>query len=177
LIYDASTRVSEELFKLYEDTDLRKKLFFEQSNAGVKFKGFYHGKRSCFAGLAQDEMYLIKAECSVRRDAKAEAESYLNTFLSTRYEKNKFSKLSFETAESALDRILLERRKQLVFRGIRWMDLRRLNRYPDRAVVVEKRFDDVDGSKVYKLLPNDLRYTFLIPILAIDAGGYTQNPR
>src|SRR5690606_35656134 len=163
--------------KLYDDTDLRKKLFFEQSNAGLKFKGFYHGKRSSFVGLAQDEMYLIKAECLAWRGARVEAESYLNTFLSKRYEKSKFSKLSFATAESALDRILLERRKQLILRGIRWMDLRRLNRYPDRAVVLEKKFDDLGDSKVYKLLPNDLRYTFLIPLLAIDAGGYIQNPR
>jgi len=177
LIYNASTHVSEELYKLYDDTDLRKKLFFEQSNAGLKFKGFYHGKRSSFVGLAQDEMYLIKAECLAWRGARVEAESYLNTFLSKRYEKSKFSKLSFATAESALDRILLERRKQLIFRGIRWMDLRRLNRYPDRAVVLEKKFDDLGDSKVYKLLPNDLRYTFLIPLLAIDAGGYIQNPR
>lgn len=177
LIYDASTSVSPDLYLLYEENDLRKDVFFEELDSGIKFKGFYHGMRSAFLGLAMDEMYLIKAECLVRRNVKSEAASYLNTLLLKRYEKGKFVPLSFETNEALLIRILQERRKELVFRGIRWLDLRRLNRYPKNATILVKSFEDVEGENIYRLMPNDLKYTFLIPKLAIDAGKYVQNPR
>lgn len=177
LITDASTFIVPELYNLYEDHDLRKRLFYEQVGGEIKFKGFYHGMPSTFMGLAQDEMYLIKAECLARRDAKQTGESYLNTLLSNRYETGTFSPLSFANSEGLLDRILMERRKELVFRGIRWLDLRRLNRYPERDVILERKFEDLSSGETYRLMPNDLRYTFLIPQSAIDVGGYVQNPR
>lgn len=177
LVADFSTSVSPELYDLFEDNDLRKKVFFEETEVGVKFKGFYHGDPSLFAGMAIDEMYLIKAECLVRRNDLKQAELILNHLLNNRYKKGTHVELASLESEELLMRILEERRKELIFRGVRWLDLRRINRYPDKAVVLKKYFDDDPNQVIYTLIPNDLRYTFLIPKLAIDVGGYIQNPR
>jgi len=70
------------------------------------------------------------------------------------------------TENEALKMILSERRKELVFRGTRWMDLRRLNREPEHASVVRRQLD----GKEYLLLPGDLRYTFLLREEEISLG-------
>lgn len=177
LMLEASTHVDPRLYERYEDSDLRKHIFFEENVSGVKFKGSYHGQpTTAFFGLAQDEMYLIKAECLARRSAFKEGESYLNTLLNHRYKRGEFSPISFTDSDALLTRVLLERRKELIFRGLRWMDLRRLNRYPERAITLKRQFNDEPDVFSY-LEPQDLRYTFLFPIEAIDAGGYEQNPR
>lgn len=174
LITHPSTFITQELYSLYDETDLRKVVFFEENELGVKFKGFYHGDESAFYGAAQDEMYLIKAECLARRGEVLEGTQYLNTLLEKRYKTGSFQSLSFLSAEDLLNRVLEERRKELVFRGIRWLDLRRLNRYPEYAVTMRR---ELKSGESYSIAPNDLRYTFLIPYEVIDMGGYVQNPR
>ena len=74
----------------------------------------------------------------------------------------------------SLSKDLAERRKELIQRGLRWTDLRRLNLDPRFAVTIER----VVQGATYQLLPNDLRYTFLIPNDEIFANGLIeQNPR
>lgn len=174
LIAHASTVIDPELYGMYEEDDLRRQVFFEQAPAGIKFKGFYHGARSIFVGLAQDEMYLIKAECAARKRAVEEGAYYLNRLLEHRYVKDSFEPLLFADEELLLQRVLEERRKELVFRGLRWLDLRRLNRYPTLAKTLHRT---IGADKAYRLEPGDLRYTFLIPQDAVDIGRYEQNPR
>src|SRR5690606_1543094 len=126
---EASTHVDPRLYERYEDSDLRKHIFFEENVSGVKFKGSYHGlPTTAFFGLAQDEMYLIKAECLARRSAFEEGESYLITLLNHGYIRVEFSSISFASSDALLTRVLVERRIEFIFRGLRWMDLRRLNR-------------------------------------------------
>ena len=68
--------------------------------------------------------------------------------------------------------ILLERRKELLMRGLRWMDLKRLNM--EGAAITLTR--TVNGQ-VYTLPPNDLRYALPIPEDVIAISGMQQNPR
>jgi hypothetical protein len=73
----------------------------------------------------------------------------------------------------ALNLILEERRKELVFRGLRWTDLRRLNKQGYNITL--KRV--LDG-KTHILSPGDDRWVFPIPPDVIDANpGMRQNPR
>lgn len=63
-----------------------------------------------------------------------------------------------------LHKIILERRKELVFRGLRWTDLRRLNKETEFAITLRRT---VKGME-YVLPPNDPRYTQQIPFSVIS---------
>lgn len=160
----------------YKAGDLRKILFFRQeSKAYYRFKGSYEGTiYSLFGGLALDEVYLVKAESEARMGLETEALATINKLLVTRWSSGEFSPLANIKGEELLKLILEEREKQLLFRGgIRWSDLRRLNRDSRFARTLKRKIGDV----VYELPPNDLRYTFLLPFDVVEISGIKQNPR
>ncbi len=177
LITQTLANVDTLLYDLFEEDDLRKKLFFEPKNNGyMAFRGQYSAnQRNLFAGLATDEVYLIKAECEARLDKTNECLTTLNTLLEKRWEKGKFQGIQSDSSERLLSMVLSERRKQLMFRGIRWGDLRRLNQETRFETVIRRRFPNI--GEEYLLPPRDLRYTFLIPMKVIEFSGMEQNPR
>jgi len=72
----------------------------------------------------------------------------------------------------ALDTILVERRKELAFRGLRWSDLRRLNK-EGWGIMLNRNLNGVP----YTLPPNSELYTLPIPPDVIQLSGIMQNPR
>jgi len=165
-----------DLYNSYAENDLRKSKFFAILDGlpqFPRFVGSYDFKALKYDGLATDEVYLIKAECQARAGDAAGAMSSLNTMLKTRWRTGTFTAFSAASANDALLLILKERRKELLMRGLRWTDLRRLNQEPRFAVTLQKT---VDGS-TYSLPPNDPRYAFPIPVAEIKLGGLTQNRR
>lgn len=176
----ARTKVDSVLFNSYHTNDLRKTVFFRNNNNGTyTFKATYTGQTggSIFHGLATDEIYLVRAEAFARSGNTAEAMNDLNTLLIKRWKTGTFIPFSASTPQQALDLILLERRKQLCFRGLRWTDLRRLNKDPRYAQTLTRVLDNGTSVETYTLAPNDPRYTFMIPEEAIILGGIPQNPR
>lgn len=175
---NANTYIHAELYAMYDEHDLRRKIYYVAGVEGMRFKGYYHGALADYAAvLAMDEMYLIMAECLARRQEVAEGLSYLNALRKHRYEKGHFTAWAGLDSKTLLVKIMEERRKQLVCRGIRWGDLRRLNRQLEFAVTIHRKLE-IDGKWVtFSLEPNSLRYVFLIPRLAIEMGKYEQNPR
>lgn len=171
----ANLRVSPDLYEEYKQGDLRKLAFFVNNVKGFYgFRGSYNQSNSTlFAGIAVDEVYLIRAEASLRIGNRNLALADLNFLLKHRWDKNSFEPLSLVNDKELLKVILQERRKELVFRGVRWTDLRRLNRYPEFAKSIER---NVNG-KQFSLAPNSSKYTALIPIIAIKYGGIEQNVR
>lgn len=162
------------LYNLYDDNDLRKKLFFYKLGDGMySFKGSYEGSFAPFSGIATDEMYLIRAECLARTNNVSGALDDLNTLLETRYEIGTFVPINAESADEVLEFILAERRKELIGRGLRWTDLRRLNQEPNHSTTLKRTIDGLD----YQLTPNDARYVFAIPDYVIKASGIAQNSR
>lgn len=159
-----------ELYKAYDINDLRLGLFFTSTQV---FKGSYEGTNILFNGLATDEIYLIRAECRARGGRTADALEDLNTLLIKRYKAGQFTPITGTNSFDVLSRILLERRKELVFRGLRWTDLRRLNQDNRFATMLSRT---LNGTS-YTLPPNDLRYVFLIPQNEILISGIEQNPR
>lgn len=160
----------------YQENDLRRSLFFSQDNEGYdRFRGNYEGGMfALFGGIAVDEVFLIKAESESRMGLESEARETLNTLLTTRWEQNTYVPVVDMAGEELLKFILDEREKQLLFRGgIRWSDLRRLNRDSRFAKTLRRKM----GNEVYELPPNDLRYTFLLPFNVIELSGIKQNPR
>jgi hypothetical protein len=122
------TRVDSTLVDEYAADDLRKTAFFDYTNPpGAIFKGSYSANET-FIGIATDEMWLTQAECQARTGDASGAISTLNTFLTTRWSTGTFVPYVAGTADEALPLILKERRKELLFRNLRWMDIKRLNK-------------------------------------------------
>lgn len=147
--------ISIDLLEMYEDTDHRKRLFFQQEGDYFTFKGSYSNSRAFFAGLATDEVYLIKAECLARLAKESEALVSLKYFLNHR-DLNYTDDLN---ESNVLDAVLEQRRLQLLFRGLRWQDIRRLNKDESRQVTLVKKV----GDKTYALPPTSPRFVFAIP--------------
>lgn len=165
-----------QLRERFDDSDLRKKLFFREDKSGYfRFKGSPSGSTaSIFAGLSLDEVYLIRSECQARLGYEADALQTLNILLVNFWEKDRYQPLSDLEGEKLLFKIFDEREKQLMFRGgIRWSDLRRYNT-DDRF---SKHLVRQVGEETYNLPPGDLRYTFLIPNSVVEISGLKQNLR
>lgn len=163
------------LLKSYHPDDLRFKVYFARLPLadGYYVKRSYNGSGiTPFTGLAVDELYLIKAECLARKGNVKEAMAVLNRLLTFRFPADKFRPLVASDASEALSVILVERRKTLVYRALRWDDLKRLN--SEGANITLTR---VLGEEEYKLAPNDPRYVFNIPDDEIAASGIIQNKR
>jgi len=171
--------VDSNLYKLYVNNDLRQSLFFRYSTSagnGYKFKGSYEfklGANNLFSGLATDEIYLIRAECKARLGDLNGALSDLNMLLTNRYKKGTFIPYNTSNVPDPLSLIITERRKELLFRGLRWTDLRRLNSDPKLMTVITHM---INGT-IYTLPPNDPRYAMPIPPNEIQLSGIQQNQR
>lgn len=167
--------IEQSLLDMYEENDLRKQLFFNSDQGTLSFFGSYGGAQGGgnFAGVAVDEVLLNRAECYARAGNTAAALNDLNTLMVKRWNKNvTYVPFTAADADEALSKILTERHKELIFRGIRWMDLRRLNKEPRFAVTLTRELD----GQTYTLPPNDPRYVYPIPPLEVR-NGMQQNER
>lgn len=174
-IFSASRlQVDPGLLDIYADHDLRRSLFFGTNNNTTFFRGSYGGDNIFFAGLATDEMYLVQAECRARTGDLQGAAQALNTMLRTRWAAEApYRDFSTSGQDEMLSKILSERRKQLCFRGLRWSDLKRLNKEPALQVTLGRTV----SGQVHQLLPNDVRYALPLDDNEITLGGLAQNPR
>ena len=171
---NASCLIDTMLYQQYAANDRRKTLFFGGTGNTHFWQGSYarpYGNYMVFDGIATDEVYLIRAECAARSGNKDAAMSDLNTLLRKRFYST-FSDLADIDANDALDKILVERRKELLFRGLRWSDLRRFNE-EGAAITLYRKIN----SSTYTLPPNDLRWVLRIPDIEISRSGIAQNPR
>jgi hypothetical protein len=165
------------LLALYGHGDIRYQAYFRpytdfDNYRFPVFKGSY-STYGYFSGMATDEIYLLRAECNARLNKMDDALEDLNFLLKHRFLPADYSPVT-ERDQSALLRIIFnERRKELVFRGVRWEDLRRMNKDPLLAQTLVREI----GGQRYELPPGDNRYTWPIPMSEIDAAGLIQNPR
>ncbi|MBL0744848.1 RagB/SusD family nutrient uptake outer membrane protein [Chryseolinea lacunae] len=162
------------LYASYNDKDLRKTMFFRlRSPNRYSFKGSYTGSSPFFGGIANDEVYLIRAESRVRQGNSDGARKDLNALLEKRWVAGMFIPITETNPGSLLGIILEERQKELAFRTSRWSDLRRLGKDSKFAVTLSRVINGV----TYTLPPNDLRYAFPLPNQEIQNSDVEQNPR
>ena len=165
--------ISQELYDLYEEDDLRRSVFFSEGDE-PRFVGSYTGRYFTFCGIANNEVYLIKAECEARLGNYSAAMETLNALLVQRYKHGEFTPLIASNETDALDIILTERRKELpLVSNIRWEDLRRLN----KETRYQKTLTRNVGGSTYTLEPNDVKYVLPIPNQEIILSGIQQNER
>lgn len=160
------------LYNLYDTNDLRKSLFYLTSANTTVLKRGYSAQLFSTSSLATDEMYLIRAECYARAGNVSASMNDLNTLLKLRFKNGTFVPYVASDAANALQQILIERRKELVGRGLRWPDLKRLNKEGANITLTH-----VINGTTYTLLPNDPRYVFPIPDDEIALSGIPQNLR
>lgn len=180
ILNPSNANVDPQLYESYHDNDLRKQLFFRHKGDNeYGFRGSYAGttNNSFFVGLTTSELYLIRAECYSRLNQPEKAMEALNHLMEYRWKQGSFVPYVAADANDALDIIIGERRKELLMRGIRWSDLKRLNKNPRFAKTLTRTVDDGENSETYTLPANDPRYNFMIPQEVIVKTGIRQNER
>ncbi|AYO58010.1 hypothetical protein CO230_07660 [Chryseobacterium sp. 6424] len=161
------------LFNSYSDNDLRKNIFFRTNASGeILFKGYYLNSNGPLCGIAVDEIFLMAAESYIRKGNIVDGLAKLNELSEKRWKIGTFIPFSASTQEDALEIVLTERRKELILRGLRWADIKRLN-LQGKNIVLNR---NVNGQS-YILQPNDLKYAIAIPEDIIKLTGMQQNPR
>lgn len=166
-------RIKSDFYNLYDNEDIRKRIFFKKTASGeFFFKGYYNNMGGPNTSVTVDELYLIIAESQARNNKISESMSTLNALLITRWDKGTFVPFTANSQSQALEIILRERRKELLIRGLRWADIKRYNRSGANITLTR-----IVNGKIYQLPPNDLRYAIAIPEEIIKLSGIQQNPR
>lgn len=179
-MYAKNYFISSDIYALYNNHDLRTSLLFREmpDQGNYQFIGSYNDGGSTnvpnpFSGFTVAELYLIRAECYARKNETGKAMGDLNTLLVNRFEENTFQPLTAATPKEALKIVLAERRKELIFRNLRLMDLKRLNTDPEYAITLTRTLN----GETFTLSPADNRYVFPIPTKEVIASHLEQNPR
>lgn len=175
VLIQSRANVDTNLYASYAGNDLRKQIYFRTLPDGShSFKGNYTGSNAAplFVGIATDELILNRAECAARQDHLQIALDDLNTLLTKRYQSGTFVPLSSTDKVEVLGWVMKERRKELLFRTLRWSDLRRLNLEQGHEQEIYRIID----NHRYTLLPNSDRYVFQIDVNSVNESGLNQNP-
>lgn len=159
----------------YHDNDLRKSMLFTINSQGhYTFTGRYDYNGYQYSGIATDEIYLIRAECNARDGNVPAALEDLNYLLSKRWKsETEFIPYKADDSDTVLHLVLWERRKELIFRGLRWTDLRRLNKEERFQVTISRTIN----GQTHSLPPNDPRYAMPLPDSEVQLNGLEQNLR
>lgn len=171
--------LSDDLMALFDkDTDLRWKLFVstysyygEKNGDEPRISSFYYPNNK---GLNIGEIYVTEAEALVREGEINEALELLNALAVKRHVEGTYVDVTEHNPEKLLQLILDERRRELMFKGTRWFDLKRLNKDPRFAKTITHNY----FGETYTLEPNSNRYVLPIPPKAIASNDLLeQNPR
>lgn len=159
-----SNRINPDLIDLYEPSDLRMSIFFQYNDFDPGTYGYktnydqsYIGT---FIGLTTSEILLIRSEAAARIGKSAIALAGINLLRQHRFAPENYQEVHWGNA-ILLQEILKERRKELVFRGRRWADVKRLNQ---DAATQRTLTRTVEGQS-YQLAPGSLKFAALIPQL------------
>lgn len=171
---DSKALVDTTIMKEYDYDDLRLEAFFSYREGDAVFIGNYSGSLSLFNGLAVDEVYLMAMESLARINKLEEAKKIYQTFLASRLTDNRVVQVQENISQlDFLDLVLLERRKSLLYRGLRFSDIRRLNRNEKAGINMTR----ILGDKKIQIQPNSPNYIMPIPDNVIFLSGIPQNIR
>jgi hypothetical protein len=155
--------------KMFDVNDLRLKLFYE--NTG----DYTYPKRGVVAfnpsgavsnfGTSVEEMKLIIAEAAARGGRLEEALTQVNDIRKCRIKKEAYQPLSSADAVEVMGFVMRERRLELAHKGLRWMDMRRLD--AENKMPVVNRYNASD-EVIATLPPHGARYTLQIPLAVLQ---------
>ncbi|RYZ32378.1 MAG: RagB/SusD family nutrient uptake outer membrane protein, partial [Sphingobacteriales bacterium] len=166
------SRIDTNLVATFDPSDLRRKAYFLDVAGYQQFKGGYAENAFVyFSGLATDEQYLIRAEANAVLGQTAAAIEDVNFLLRKRWDRTKpFIPVTAGSKAEAIAKVRLERRKEMVMRGVRWTDIKRYNREGEQIVLTRKI-----GNQIITLPPDAPYYAVPIPADIIERTGMPQN--
>ncbi|WP_285008033.1 RagB/SusD family nutrient uptake outer membrane protein [Pedobacter faecalis] len=125
-------------------------------------------------GTSVQEMKLIIAEAAARNNDLATALQQLNEIRLKRFPASVYQPLQSADAAIVLGWVLRERTFEFPFHGLRWFDMRRLDKEGRMPAV--SRYD-AKGNIVATLQPHSPRYTLQIPVQVLRFNpDMKQNP-
>lgn len=155
--------------KMFDVSDLRLKLFYE--NTG----DYTYPKRGVVAfnpsgavsnfGTSVEEMKLIIAEDAARGSRLPEALAQVNDIRKCRIKKDVYQPLSSTDATEVMGFVMRERRLELAHKGLRWMDMRRLD--AENKMPAIYRYN-TNNEVIATLPPHGVRYTLQIPLAVLQ---------
>ncbi|MEJ5147514.1 RagB/SusD family nutrient uptake outer membrane protein [Sphingobacterium sp. MYb388] len=164
-------RMNPDLIASYQIGDLRKLAYFEPNEVDLAtfgFKGSYdEGPGGAFIGFTSSEVLLIRAESAARLQKTNEALEDVNLLRKYRWSDHAYPIITEQEPNRLLDTILEERSRELVFRGRRWSDIKRLSDDPHRAISIERIID----NKTYSLPIGSLKYAIQIPYSVMEQNS------
>ncbi|WP_270089140.1 RagB/SusD family nutrient uptake outer membrane protein [Sphingobacterium sp. SYP-B4668] len=174
LLHDSRMHIDPRLESLYDAGDIRRSVYFKKGAKGnVYFRGSLEGSNLIFCGLTTAETLLIAAECHIRTGRPDQAAGLLDELRRYRSGQQQWEPLVWDDKDDLLQYCLEERQRELCFRGLRWEDLRRLNKDARFAKTLVRQV----AGETYVLEPNDLRYVWPIPNSVVQLTGMEQNDR
>lgn len=159
-----------DFMRSFAGNDLRVRLFYQNTDgytfttrgATVYFPPvFNHTLYYTNAGTSVQEMKLIIAECAARANDLPEALQALDDVRKNRFSTASYVRFESTNPEEVLQEVLLERSHELPFCGLRWFDMRRLDKENRMDEIVRY---DAQGNVIATLPPHSDRYTLQIPI-------------
>lgn len=167
-------KIDKDIYDSYDTNDLRKYVYFkENADGAIVFNGSYAAQEYVISStISKDELYLIAAEAYAQGNNIPMALDMLNTLLLKRWKQDTYIPYASNSKTEVLEIISKERRKELIFRGTRWADIKRYNR--DGANITLTR---IINNNIYSLPANDLRFAIAIPEEVIKVSNMVQNPR
>lgn len=168
---------NDDLMNLY-NTEADNRFIFharEHDDSGVPYGGFrYRSKVGRTFAASSAEMYLLRAECLVRKGMYHEAMDDLSTLRKSRYVEGEDYTITATNQADALQKVKEERLRELAFTGLYWFDVRRYQAYGESVPTYTR----VINGETYTLAPGSARYTCSIPrsVIAMNPT-LTQNLR
>jgi len=154
---------SDDLKGYFNSTDIRYSFLVTSVPRGV-LRSSLPGRYTY--GIGFPEMYLTKAELLARDGKTSDAMVLVNMLRKKRIKPASYTDQTAATPEEALLKVLAERRRELAFSGIRWFDMKRLDR--EGRIPEVKRINATTAEVEASLPPHSPNYTFEIPIRVLN---------
>ncbi|MEN5193526.1 RagB/SusD family nutrient uptake outer membrane protein [Sphingobacterium faecium] len=174
-------RLSKDLLTLFDDADQRYNLFTVPGKTISTWEVYegryyyldYRKNEGRNVGPSVPEMLLIKAEFAARNNQPIVAMDLVNRLRAKRILATGTVNLRATQADDALIQVIAERRREFMFRMLRWWDMRRLK----NDARFQKNYSRTFGGIVSTLTPNSDRYVFRIAQYEINLSPeIQQNP-
>ena len=148
---------SPELIAAYDKTtDLRFPLYFLASGSRYRIQKAGNDEQKC--SFRTSELYVTKAEASLKLNNIADAKTTVLSFIKNRYTAAAYTQLENDintmNAADLTNFIYAERQREFAVEGQRWFDLRRTS---------QKQIVHTFDGDTYTLIQNDPRYTIAYP--------------
>lgn len=163
-----------DFMRTFESGDLRVKILYYSSDG---YKYITRGGTSYVPafvtpnlqytniGPTVQEMKLIIAEAAARSNDLATSLQQINELRKNRFPASTYAPLALTTQEDVFNAVLMERSHELPFAGLRWFDMRRLDK--ENRMETVYRYD-AQGNVIATLPPHSPHYTLQIPVQVLS---------